>query len=239
MVFDAEVSPALLKGEVKASMKKKSYCVEMAIDLEDSIILSGKCSCPRGLSICHHMAALCIYGHHNVSVTDKICVWNKPKQNDNVQIKSISDLYPPKKPRFMAVQRKASAIEVDAFRIALGSSTPVGFSWLLRPAPSGSIDIIPTIESILFSEDYIKACNKAKCFQEKCRVTSDISQRVHGATIGQASNENWLVCRKYRLTSSKFGMVIAACNRISFPKSLYKNLLEQSNGEGKMREMLL
>nr|CAH7713590.1 unnamed protein product [Callosobruchus chinensis] len=45
-------------------------------------------------------------------------------------------------------------------------------------------------------------------------------------TIGQSNNANWLVARKYRLTSSKFGAVISAYKRNKYPKSLFKGLLE-------------
>lgn len=43
-------------------------------DMEENKILPSKCSCPRGQMIGRHMAALCIHAHHNVNVTDEVCV---------------------------------------------------------------------------------------------------------------------------------------------------------------------
>ncbi|CAH2000729.1 unnamed protein product [Acanthoscelides obtectus] len=94
MLFGAEVSAAVLRGEVAASMKKKCYTVEISYDLDDGIV-SAKCSCPRGLAVCHHMAALCIHAHHNVSMTDKTCLWNKRKPAETEQVTKISDIYKP------------------------------------------------------------------------------------------------------------------------------------------------
>ncbi|KAK9712546.1 SWIM zinc finger protein [Popillia japonica] len=102
IIFNPESQPAVLQGTVDASMKKRSYSIEILVDPVDGIvagkcscprgqvichhmailvdpvdgIVAGKCSCPRGQVICHHMAALCIYAHHNVSVTDKVCSWS-------------------------------------------------------------------------------------------------------------------------------------------------------------------
>ncbi|CAH2000676.1 unnamed protein product [Acanthoscelides obtectus] len=111
MLFDAEVSPALLRGEVAASMKKKMYAVEISYDLDDGIVCA-KCSCPRGLAVCHHMAALCIHAHHNISVTDKTCLWSKRKPAETEQVTKISDIYKPKYSGFKAAQRSATESEI-------------------------------------------------------------------------------------------------------------------------------
>ncbi|KAF5283526.1 hypothetical protein FQR65_LT13847 [Abscondita terminalis] len=84
MLFNKEVKPALLKGTVNASMKKNTYSVEVTIDVEDEVILHATCTCPRGLVKCHHMASLCIYAHHNVSITDQECAWAAPRAS-NIQ----------------------------------------------------------------------------------------------------------------------------------------------------------
>ncbi|XP_023311480.1 uncharacterized protein LOC111692030 [Anoplophora glabripennis] len=77
--FDSDFKPAVLTGKVMASMKNKSYNVEICIDLDGGIV-DATCQCPRGQVICHHMAALCIHAYHNVSFTDKACQWNIPKR---------------------------------------------------------------------------------------------------------------------------------------------------------------
>ncbi|KAJ8965260.1 hypothetical protein NQ314_004250 [Rhamnusium bicolor] len=211
MSFDPSVTPALLKGEVKASMKGRKYCVELFVDPEDGIT-DAKCTCPRGQVICHHMAALCIHAHHNVSVTDKACAWNAPKSSKMEETKSLNEMFPPKKPNYCAVSRKATTAEVTDFKKRLNSHV-VGFTWLLQAEPE---------ETLLFE-------NKIEYFKQKCALSQEKIKQIAEATCGQSSNENWLIARKYRLTASHFGAVIASCKRNRFPKSLYDNLLEGYN----------
>ncbi|VEN54643.1 unnamed protein product, partial [Callosobruchus maculatus] len=225
MLFDAEVSPALLKGEVSASMKKRTYKEEISYDFEDGIV-AAKCTCPRGLAVCHHMAALCILAHHNVSITDKTCLWSKRKTSEEEQTTKIKDIYHPKNPGYTAAQRKASPSEIEAFKNSLGENTPVGFSWWLLPEPSNDIKFLPNIEEIIFSNEYTSAPDKNLYFRQKCSLTDESIRHVERLTIGQTNNANWLVARKYRTTSSKFGAVISACLRKKYPPSLFKGLLE-------------
>nr|CAI5839161.1 unnamed protein product [Callosobruchus analis] len=114
MLFDAEVSPALLR-EVSASMKKRNYTVEISYYFDDGIV-AAKCTCPRGQVICHHMAAPSIHAHHNVSVTNKTCIWNKRKTSYAEQVTKIKDIYKPKRLGYTATQRKATSSEIDAFK---------------------------------------------------------------------------------------------------------------------------
>ncbi|CAH2008146.1 unnamed protein product, partial [Acanthoscelides obtectus] len=225
MLFDAEVSPALLRGEVAASMKKKMYAVEISYDLDDGIVCA-KCSCPRGLAVCHHMAALCIHAHHNISVTDKTCLWSKRKPAETKQVTKISDIYKPKYSGFKAAQRSATESEIVTLIQSIGDATPVGFTWWLLPEPSVDLMLLPDIEAIIFSNEYTTAPNKEDYFLQKCCVSESIIKKVAEMTIGQSNNANWLMARKYRLTSSKFGAVLSACQKKKYPKSLFKGLLE-------------
>ncbi|XP_072394135.1 uncharacterized protein [Diabrotica undecimpunctata] len=224
-IFDSEVFPALLKGEVRASMKNKNYSVEVSIDYDDGIV-DAKCSCPRGQVVCHHMAALCLHAHHNISITDKACAWNKRKAVDIETVTKIRDIYEPKRSNYVAVQRTANQEEIENFKEGLGHANPTGFAWLLMPEPLPEANLLPSIDTILFSESYMNASDKEEFFLKECRVTQSLIRSVHDMTIGQAYNQNWLIARKYRLTSSKFGPVIAAYNRGKYPKSLFTNLLE-------------
>ncbi|CAH1955106.1 unnamed protein product, partial [Acanthoscelides obtectus] len=158
MLFDAEVSPALLRGEVGASMKKKMYAVEISYDLDDGIVCA-KCSCPRGLAVCHHMVALCIHAHHNISVTDKTCLWSKRKPAETEQVTKISDIYKPKYSGFKAAQRSATESEIVTLIQSIGDATPVGFTWWLLPEPSVDLMLLPDIEAIIFSNEYTTAPN--------------------------------------------------------------------------------
>ncbi|KAF5283116.1 hypothetical protein FQA39_LY17423 [Lamprigera yunnana] len=73
--FDDELG--CIRGDVQASMKNKVYRVEIL--LKTTEIEKCPCNCPRGLDICHHMAALALFAHYNLSITDKACSWLKKK----------------------------------------------------------------------------------------------------------------------------------------------------------------
>ncbi|KAK9695563.1 hypothetical protein QE152_g32483 [Popillia japonica] len=92
MATDLNKSPAILTGKVTASMKNKTYDIEMHIDKKDGIV-KGTCACPRGLVSCHHMVALCTYARDNVSVTDTQCSWNIPKPGKDDNVQTLEDLY--------------------------------------------------------------------------------------------------------------------------------------------------
>ncbi|KAF5306070.1 hypothetical protein FQA39_LY09048 [Lamprigera yunnana] len=66
-----------IRGDVQASMKNKVYRVEIL--LKTTEIEKCSCKCPRGLDICHHMVALALFAHYNLSITDKACSWLKKK----------------------------------------------------------------------------------------------------------------------------------------------------------------
>ncbi|KAG5865772.1 hypothetical protein JTB14_004149 [Gonioctena quinquepunctata] len=187
MVFDREVKPKILKGTVSASMKKRTYSIEVSINVDDDTILDVSCTCPRGLVKCHHIAALCIYGHHNVSVTGQhqktyhaIC-GDIPKEN------------------------------ITNFLTELGQGNDVGYSWLLRPESEVDVDdILPSVENLVFSKEYLEASDRDPFLREKFCLAQNKVKEVVNKTIGQAKNENWHIARKNRLTASNFGAVLAA-----------------------------
>lgn len=117
---------------------------------------------------------------------------------------------------YRATDGELSAEQIENFRCKLGATNIVGFSWLLKPEASGEVSaIIPSVEDILYSEKYIKSENKQKEFEEMCTVSQKRVEEIQMLTIGQHSNEGWLICRLLRLTSSKFGFVLSACIRNS------------------------
>ncbi|XP_074033099.1 uncharacterized protein [Leptinotarsa decemlineata] len=67
MQFDADLM--IIRGEVHACMKDKLYHVEITLNKSEDII-SANCACPRGIK-CHHIATLALFGHYDISVTDK------------------------------------------------------------------------------------------------------------------------------------------------------------------------
>lgn len=56
-------------------------------------IIGATCSCPRGLSKCHHMAAALLQAKQTISQTDVACTWKAPsKTHDDVA--NLSDMFP-------------------------------------------------------------------------------------------------------------------------------------------------
>lgn len=62
--------------------------------------------------------------------------------------------------------------------------------------------------------------------KKKCYLTEEQIKLIPQQTIGQASNENWLIARKDQLTGGNFGKVLAAVKRNRYPPSLFKSLTE-------------
>ncbi|KAG5870683.1 hypothetical protein JTB14_003881 [Gonioctena quinquepunctata] len=225
MVFDREVKPAILKGTVSASMKKRTYSIEVSINVDDDTILDVSCTCPRGLVKCHHIAALCIYGHHNVSVTDQACRWSAPSMSTEEDVKTIAELYPKQK-TYHAICGDIPEENITNFLTKLGQGNVVGYSWLLRAESEVDVeDILPSVENLVFSKEYLEASDRDLFLREKLCLTQNKVKEVVNKTIGQAKNENWLIARKNRLTASNFGAVLAAVNRQRYPPSLFKKLL--------------
>ncbi|KAB0803063.1 hypothetical protein PPYR_00033 [Photinus pyralis] len=71
---------------IKTNKKKVNITLNKSGEITD-----GNCTSSRGIK-CHHLAALALFGHYNISVTDKLCTWNMPKSK-NVEVKTAKDMY--------------------------------------------------------------------------------------------------------------------------------------------------
>lgn len=179
------------------------------------------CSCPRGQYKCHHVAALALHGHYNISVTDKTCSWNAPKIKSE-EIKKLTDLYPPKDHR--STSRNLNEDELKAFSERLNIlNGAVGFTWLtLKDVPN--CEHLIAIENVIFCEEFLASDDRLHYFQEKVKVTSDTILEIANITVGQSSNANWLICKKHRLSASNFGIILSACRRNRYTSSLFKTI---------------
>ncbi|KAG5864637.1 hypothetical protein JTB14_023426 [Gonioctena quinquepunctata] len=189
------------------------------------MIESADCTCPRGQFMCHHMAALAIFGHYNVSVTDKACTWSSKKEAPSTsEVKRITQLYPTKVHR--STERDLTVQEIEGFKDKLKMfDGAVGFTWLFSSELEANTEsLVVGIEDVIFDETYFKTVDEMKYICEKLQMSHEKILKVAELTIGQAQNEKWLVCRKHRLTASNFGVVLGACKRNRFPKSLFKRL---------------
>ncbi|VEN48783.1 unnamed protein product [Callosobruchus maculatus] len=227
MIFDSQL--LVLRGNVHASMRDRIYKVELKLDA-DKEIMDATCTCPRGQYMCHHMAALAIFGYQNISVTDVSCQWSKKKPvGDNV--KTIKELFPKVKDH-RSVADAIPDSKVDEFKQKLSIyKNAVGFCWLLKDDPK-VVDEILDVESLVFAEDYLKAQDKEAYLIDKLKMDQHKIENVALKTTGQAENDMWLVARKNRLTSSNFGAILAAVNRNKYPPSLFKKLTESYTLDG-------
>jgi len=59
--FQADSDQNIVVGDVKPSMKSEPYKVRILLNYGSKS--DAHCSCPRGVAICHHIAALALYIH--------------------------------------------------------------------------------------------------------------------------------------------------------------------------------
>ena len=123
---------------------------------EQHEIKSTECECPRGAFKCSHAAALFIHGIHNLSRTDVECQWRKTKSNTSLSAQAVAEMFPPPK-KYTALGRKP--VQVDRAQLyedlkQYGRFT--GLCWLLSSEPPAFNELpIPTIEDIIFSEEFL------------------------------------------------------------------------------------
>ncbi|XP_031338081.1 uncharacterized protein LOC116166960 [Photinus pyralis] len=191
-------------------MKDKFYKVEISIN-KSADIIKASCSCPKGIK-CHHIAALAIFGHYNISVTDRMLK------------------------KYSAIDRDMTETELQELQKRLNNlGDTVGFTWLLKDEPTTAESItesLPLLEEVIFCEEYHAMSDKVSYLKQKSMLAKSVVLSVANLTVGQAENEKWYLVRKYRLTASNFGLVLAACKRNRFPPSLFKSLSGDYNLDG-------
>lgn len=161
-------------------MQNDKYKVKLM--LNDCCIVDAECTCPHGKIVCHHIAALALYTHYNLSSTDQTCSWNIRKNIPCNEVRTISEMYG----SFESPVTDVSDEDFANFKKTLGKLTIlVGFSWLLRPEPELESNNCQTtklnsIKSII-NTDVCKQFVKAKQFDavriyifDKCFITDDI-----------------------------------------------------------------
>ncbi|KAJ8955921.1 hypothetical protein NQ314_006827 [Rhamnusium bicolor] len=154
----------LIRGEVHASMRDRIYNVEVNL-FKDGAIKDASCTCHRGQYLCHHVAAVCLFGHHNISVTDVECRWAAKKSKEE-EVKIIDVIYMGK--GHVSCDTRLTEAEITNFHTTLQQyGTAVGFTWLLGPEPTTVLNLITDVEDFIFSEAYFAAGDKQKCFLEK------------------------------------------------------------------------
>jgi len=178
------------------------------------------------------MTALLLHAHKNISVTDKECAWRKQKSNDDDRICTIDELYPDKS---NSVIKKINCdIKQMCFEKLKSSNHVVGFTWLLTPEPSNSlqnVSSLPPLESVLFSEEFRKTLDKKQFLNHYFNLDFKQIEEIAAQTVGQSDNIKWSFYRQYRITASNFSKVLKSVKRNRYPPSLFKTLIGSYNLE--------
>ena len=193
---------------------------------EQHEIKSTECECPRGAFKCSHAAALFIHGIHNLSRTDVECQWRKRKSNTSLSAQAVAEMFPPPK-KYTALGRKP--VQVDRAQLYEDLKQYGRFTdlcWLLSPEPPAFNELpIPTIEDIIFSEEFLQTRGlqqQLDCLVRRSRILEEDILKISRITVGQRDNPAWHLARRGRLTASNFGSVLKA-KRVT--PSLLKRLL--------------
>lgn len=86
---------------------------------------------------------------------------------------------------------------------------------------------IINIDDLMLEAEFINgtSAERTSFLTNKLALSDTQIKIIAEGTIGQSCSFDWSKARKYRLTASNFGKVLAAVNRNSFPKSLWTSLL--------------
>uniref|UniRef100_UPI00358EFCAA uncharacterized protein n=1 Tax=Myxine glutinosa TaxID=7769 RepID=UPI00358EFCAA len=98
-----------------------------------------------------------------------------------------------------------------------------GMRWILSTEPA---EVLPfkTYEAVTVSPGFAAAQDKLSYFVAQMKLSNEEQQGIEKATVGQSKNPLWSSYRHNRITASRFGLVLAAIRRHSFPPSLFKTL---------------
>ena len=91
---------------------------------------------------------------------------------------------------------------------------------------------VPTIEDIIYSEEFLKTQGSQQqidCLVRQAKIPSEYILKISDITIGQRNNPTWHLTRRGRLTASNFGCVLRA-KRVT--QSLLKRLLGEYDLSG-------
>lgn len=212
--------------------------MQIQIWLTDELeVQTAKCECPRGLEICHHIAATLLASHYELSKTDGDCSW-APKPTDSSQVKTIDEIFNIAKPP-KVTNRNLNENEIQELFEKLQGVPPVGFLWLLRSYfdddnnddSNNNNEILDSIDvqHFILSHEFDTADDKTFYLQRKMELNSAQINNIMNITNGQADNVDWFVVRKNRITASNFGKVINSVHRNRFPPSLFSTLFGEQN----------
>ena len=82
-----------MKSNVK-SANCLCFCEQITLN-EDFNVSRSWCQCPRGETVCHHIATILLYAKENFSKTDALSSWVRKKIPK--EVKTAAELFPSSK----------------------------------------------------------------------------------------------------------------------------------------------
>jgi hypothetical protein len=105
-------------------------------------------------------------------------------------------------------------------------------AWLLKnESPEAEEEDKYDLQAAIHSDEFILCDDKSSFLKAVPRVTAAEIMKIAEQTVGQRTNTLYCRYKRYRITASNFGYVIAAIGRNSYPISLFGRLLNTSNLE--------
>lgn len=116
------------------------------MNLKNNEVVTAHRSCPRGLDICHHVAASLYFAHYNITPTDTERTWNVTQGSEPTEkIQTVEELFGNNETYEAIVD--TNKLKINEFKEHLGESD-VGFSWLVTPeANPAMVVLVPNIEN--------------------------------------------------------------------------------------------
>ena len=236
-LLEFKIEDFCIRAKVRSSMKDKAYSVILNVDGSGGIACA-KCECPRGNWICSHMATVAIYANKNgMSKTDLPNSWIKhPKKVGKENIKSLKEIFPSSRKEYSALPRTVEDTDRDFLKQRLlNVNFQCPMTWIAGPEPletNCAPCVIKDVTELLpiFRQDKQK-------FLMACQVDQATIEFIAEETKLQHVSQLWGRIRKFRLTGSNFGKVLASCNRCNakgtYPPSLFKTLSGECDLSGR------
>ena len=193
------------------------------------------CTCERGQFRCHHMAVVMLHAYKNVSSTDNVCKWSRPKSSAARNVYTVSEMYPDTKPTGH-LDRPVSDEDRQSFVTSLQQvNTPCAFSWFLSPEPVGTVCSVPSVSEVVHTHNLspdLTPQQLADLMGSLC-VTQEQIRAVEMGTKNQHNNPLWGHYRSGRLTASNFGAIVKCVEGNRKPSaSLLKTLTGEYDASG-------
>jgi len=176
---------------------------QVYLDSENAI-RSSECECPRGKFRCSHAAALFIHGIYNFSRRDVECSWKKRKANTPLSWQPFEEMFPPTKQYSSLLRNPTQSDRSGPYRDLQEYGRFTGLCWLMSPEP---LELpIPTIEDIIYSEEFLRiqgSQQQIDCLVRQASIPDEHILKISEIKIGQRNNPNLAFSQEGQINSKQ------------------------------------